>query len=31
MINKRFAVERNRRVKKLKIKKENKQKQNEEH
>ena len=31
MINKRFAVERNRRVKKLKIKKENKQKQNGEH
>ena len=31
MINKRFAVERNRRVKKLRIKKENKQKQNEEH
>lgn len=31
MINKRFAVERNRRIKKLKIKKENKQKQNEEH
>lgn len=31
MINKRFAVEKNRRVKKLKIKKENKQKQNEEH
>nr|DAY80451.1 MAG TPA: hypothetical protein [Caudoviricetes sp.] len=31
MINKRFAVERNRRVKKLKIKKENKQKQNEKH
>lgn len=31
MLNKRFAVERNRRVKKLKIKKENKQKQNEEH